>query len=57
MLGEDNMDIKMEVITGLEKVLPVVGPEILTQPLLLKLSEVTKNGGWRLREAAFELLG
>ena len=57
MLKEDHAEIKMEVINGLAKLLPVVGAEIITPNLLVSLSNLTKDSNWRVREAAFELLG
>jgi hypothetical protein len=57
LLKEDHYDVKLKVIEGFLKIAKIIGPDILTQPFLLALSNMTKDGAWRLREAVVKLVG
>lgn len=57
LIKDENSEVKLNVCNGLIKVAKVVGPEILSAPFTTTLTNMTKEGQWRVRMAVFELIG
>ena len=56
LLKDDNSEVKLNVVGGLVKIAKVVGQEMLTSGLLTTLSNMCKDGQWRVRMAVYELI-
>lgn len=56
LIKDDNSDVKLNVVEGLNKIAEVVGFEALNQ-MITSLSQMSKEGPWRVRLVVFELLG
>jgi len=56
LLKDDNSEVKLNVVKGLIKIAKVVGAELLSNQLLTLLTNMTKDGQWRVRMAVFELI-
>jgi serine/threonine-protein phosphatase 2A regulatory subunit A len=56
LLKDDNSEVKLNVVSGMVKIANVVGVELLNTQLLTTLSNMTKDGQWRVRMGVFELI-
>jgi hypothetical protein len=56
LLKDDNAEVKQNVINGLLKIAKVLKTDMLTQPLMVSLGSLTKDGQWRVRSTVFELI-
>lgn len=56
LLKDENSDVKLNVVSGLVKIANVVNLDLLTSQLLNSLSNMTKDGQWRVRMSVFELI-
>ena len=43
LIKDENADVRLNVCQGMHKVSQVIGPEILTQPFLTTLTNMTKD--------------
>lgn len=57
LIKDENSEVKLNVCNGLIKVAQVIGPEILSATFITTLTNMTKEGQWRVRMAVFELIG
>ena len=56
LLKDDNSEVKLNVVSGLVKIANVVGADLLSAQLMTTLSNMTKDGQWRVRMGVFELI-
>lgn len=56
LLKDDNSEVKLNVVGGLVKIANVIGADLLNAPLMTTLSNMTKDGQWRVRMGVFELI-
>lgn len=57
LLKDDNSEVKLNVVNGLTKIANVISQQdLLTANLLNQLSNMTKDGQWRVRMSVFELI-
>ena len=56
LLKDENSEVKLCVVSGLVKIANVIGQDLLTQNLLTALTNMTKDGQWRVRMSVFELI-
>jgi len=49
LLGDDNAEVKLNVIEGLLKICKIIGPDILDTGIMQELSTLTTAPNWRVR--------
>lgn len=57
LIKDENADVRLNVASGMIKLAPVLGPELLSPAFLTTLTNMTKDAQWRVRMAVFELIG
>ena len=58
LLKDDNAEVKLNVIGGLEQIAKIVGQEVMLKNTFTdQLSLMTKENNWRVRMAVFDLIG
>ncbi len=56
LLKDEHHEVKLGVLTGLQSVAKVVGPDLLTSGLLMSLSNLMKEPKWRVRYSVVTLV-
>ena len=57
LLKDDNSEVKQNVVKGLLKIGKVIGPDLINNVALMSaLTNMTKDGQWRVRMVVFEVI-
>jgi len=56
LLKDEHHEVKMGVLSGLQDVAVVIGPELISSGLLMSLSNLMKEPKWRVRFAVVNLV-
>ena len=56
LLKDESSEVKLNVVKGMVKIAKVCSVEMLTPSLLKTLTEMSKDGQWRVRMAVIELI-
>jgi hypothetical protein len=57
LLKDEHHEVKLGVLSGLENVAILVGPELISSGLLMSLSNLMKEAQWRVRHSVVNLVG
>ena len=56
LLKDDNSEVNLNVVEGLTYIAHVLGADLLNPQLMTTLSNMTKDGPWRVRMGVFKLV-
>jgi len=57
LIKDENADVRLNVCSGMIKLAPVLGQDMLNPTFLTTISNMTKDAQWRVRMTVFELIG